>query len=348
MEDQIDNEFLDENCENQDLQQCDICNRKFHSERIERHLIACQKAQQKQQERDKIIQKKKKQIEQKKQHLQQMDVEIVKTNWREEHQKFQEQIQYNRKLKQLEIEGQDVTQLKPLETKVNSNYVFCEYCERHFAKNVAERHIPKCKEIIAKPKPPRKKTVEMIQPSQPQLQEKRQAQVSTPSTSSQMERKPIIKKQLSDSSQQFRPTSLQKFIAEQSGKANLTNIGFIDCKARATAIQDTECPHCNRRFISRAAERHIPICEKLTRKHSFQIKYQSRKSVPIKQNNLMMINPTAVLPQIQRKGTKQLEAGNLPPIGNNQKFCTECGNRFQANHKYCGGCGRKREPEIVI
>ncbi|CAK94774.1 unnamed protein product (macronuclear) [Paramecium tetraurelia] len=226
MEDQIDNEFLDENQQNQDLIDCELCNRKFHPERIERHLIACQKAQLKQQERDKIIQKKKKQIEQKKQQLQQMDVEIVKTNWREEHQKFQEQIQYNRKLKQLENEGQDVNQLTPPETKVNSNYVFCEYCERHFDKHVAERHIPKCKETKAKPKPPRKKTVDVIQPSQPQLQEKRQAQVSTPSTSSQMERKPIIKKQLSDSSQQFRPTSLQKFIAEQSGKANLTNIGI--------------------------------------------------------------------------------------------------------------------------
>lgn len=31
-----------------------------------------------------------------------------------------------------------------------------------YNKDVAERHIPKCKEIKAKPKPPRKKTAEVI------------------------------------------------------------------------------------------------------------------------------------------------------------------------------------------
>jgi len=32
--------------------------------------------------------------------------------------------------------------------------VQCPYCPRKFAQQVAERHIPKCKNIINKPKPP--------------------------------------------------------------------------------------------------------------------------------------------------------------------------------------------------
>jgi C4-type Zn-finger protein len=40
----------------------------------------------------------------------------------------------------------------------------------------------------------------------------------------------------------------------------------MDCQTRATALSDTECPHCMRKFNTKAALRHIPICEKLTSK----------------------------------------------------------------------------------
>ena len=30
----------------------------------------------------------------------------------------------------------------------------CPYCGRRYAKTVAERHIPRCKDIVNKPKPP--------------------------------------------------------------------------------------------------------------------------------------------------------------------------------------------------
>ena len=35
-----------------------------------------------------------------------------------------------------------------------ASYVQCRYCGRKYNPEVAERHIPKCKDIINKPKPP--------------------------------------------------------------------------------------------------------------------------------------------------------------------------------------------------
>ena len=36
--------------------------------------------------------------------------------------------------------------------------VKCPYCERRYAQNVADRHIPRCKDIVNRPKPPPSKT----------------------------------------------------------------------------------------------------------------------------------------------------------------------------------------------
>ena len=55
MEDYEDNnEFLRES-QQLDLEECTLCTRKFHPERIERHVIACEKALLKQKEREKKI-----------------------------------------------------------------------------------------------------------------------------------------------------------------------------------------------------------------------------------------------------------------------------------------------------
>ena len=44
--------------------------------------------------------------------------------------------------------------LPPPPPSVNPDYVQCPHCGRNYAPNVAERHIPKCVNIQAKPKPP--------------------------------------------------------------------------------------------------------------------------------------------------------------------------------------------------
>jgi hypothetical protein len=44
--------------------------------------------------------------------------------------------------------------LPPPPASVNPDYVQCPHCGRNYAPGVAERHIPKCVNIQAKPKPP--------------------------------------------------------------------------------------------------------------------------------------------------------------------------------------------------
>jgi len=59
-----------------------------------------------------------------------------------------------RKLKKVEDEGGDIRSIGPAPTvQAQDNLVPCPYCTRRFAPNTAERHIPKCKDIINKPKP---------------------------------------------------------------------------------------------------------------------------------------------------------------------------------------------------
>jgi hypothetical protein len=50
--------------------------------------------------------------------------------------------------------GGRLADLPPPPVSVNPDYVSCPHCGRNYAPTVAERHIPKCANIIAKPKPP--------------------------------------------------------------------------------------------------------------------------------------------------------------------------------------------------
>jgi hypothetical protein len=56
-----------------------------------------------------------------------------------------------------EAQGGNVLDLPPPPPSENPDYVKCPYCERKFNPATAERHIPKCKDIKARPAPPKSK-----------------------------------------------------------------------------------------------------------------------------------------------------------------------------------------------
>lgn len=63
-----------------------------------------------------------------------------KVDWRTQHENFVKAIRY----------AKGVSNEPPPPTE-NPDYVQCPHCERKFNPATAERHIPKCKDIKAKP-----------------------------------------------------------------------------------------------------------------------------------------------------------------------------------------------------
>ena len=53
--------------------------------------------------------------------------------------------------------------------KEADNRVHCPYCDRKFAQNVADRHIPRCRDIKNRPKPPPKQTNNLPKRNQEKL-----------------------------------------------------------------------------------------------------------------------------------------------------------------------------------
>ncbi len=56
-----------------------------------------------------------------------------------------------RMIKKIEKEGGKLSDLPPPPRSNYDHYVQCQHCGRKFAQDVAERHIPKCANIINKP-----------------------------------------------------------------------------------------------------------------------------------------------------------------------------------------------------
>lgn len=75
-------------------------------------------------------------------------------------------IQHSKKLKEMEENGEDIKDVKSPDLLPDNDYVQCPHCFRKFAKFTAERHIPKCKNILNRPRPPPNFKPEEILPQQ--------------------------------------------------------------------------------------------------------------------------------------------------------------------------------------
>lgn len=77
-----------------------------------------------------------------------------KNNWKQKHEALIHILSQARQVQQIPAKGRKVSDLPPLPPTENPDYVACTYCGRKFAPRVAERHIPKCKNIKNRPPPP--------------------------------------------------------------------------------------------------------------------------------------------------------------------------------------------------
>ncbi|NXO34814.1 ZC21C protein, partial [Locustella ochotensis] len=140
--------------------ECSFCKRKFLCTRLEKHMSICGKNQD---SKRKVFDSRKArargtELEQyqqlKSSRSPQSKTPPRKNNWKQKHEALIRIMSQARQVQQTLAEGSKVSGLPPLPPIENPDYVACTYCGRKFAPRVAERHIPKCKDIKNRPPPP--------------------------------------------------------------------------------------------------------------------------------------------------------------------------------------------------
>ncbi|XP_076314265.1 zinc finger C2HC domain-containing protein 1B-like [Tachypleus tridentatus] len=134
---------------------CSICNRTFAKDRIKKHSGICRKTTQKRRkvfdatkmrvkgtEAENFVKGKPKKDDQK----------PPKNNWRIKHETLIASIRQAKVIQQHVAAGGKLSDLPPPPTVENPDYIPCPYCNRTFSQAAADRHIPKCKNIISNKK----------------------------------------------------------------------------------------------------------------------------------------------------------------------------------------------------
>ncbi|KAI3379910.1 hypothetical protein SNEBB_006182 [Seison nebaliae] len=137
---------------------CNYCGRNFGSDRVAQHERVCTE--------NAANHKKRKTFDMTKQRVQGTEaagfvkkssrtkpVSKPKSNWRKQHEEFISAIRDAKNVDQIIKEGGNLADLPPPKPSENAHYVACPHCNRRYAPDVAERHIPKCANIQNKPKP---------------------------------------------------------------------------------------------------------------------------------------------------------------------------------------------------
>ncbi|KAJ6661234.1 hypothetical protein lerEdw1_015371 [Lerista edwardsae] len=153
----------------EDWGECSFCGRKLYCSRLKKHISICSKnhgskrkvydsskARAKGTELEAYHLLKGSDTYQKKSLKQ--STEIPKqSNWRQKHESFIQTLRRAREVQRVVSKGGKASDLPPVPAMENPDYKLCPYCTRQFAPKVAERHIPKCKNIKNRPPPPQQK-----------------------------------------------------------------------------------------------------------------------------------------------------------------------------------------------
>ena len=146
-----------------DIVPCPNCGRGFASNRIQQHHTICVRNQH----------KKRKVFDSTKHRIQgteaakffrpeksQKSTPKGKSNWKQQHEDFINSIRAAKKVKAHMENGGKASDLPPPPPSLNPDYVLCQYCTRRFNPTVAERHIPKCKNTVNRPAPPKARALD--------------------------------------------------------------------------------------------------------------------------------------------------------------------------------------------
>jgi hypothetical protein len=130
----------------QDRVECYKCGRKFASDRVQKHVSVCKGNT----EKPKPMKVQSSSPDRK----QKRNGEVPE--WKKRHLDLINNIRYAKKIQQVQEEGGDIRSIEAPKQLINltEEYKQCPYCSRRFNPDVADRHIPRCKDIINKPAPP--------------------------------------------------------------------------------------------------------------------------------------------------------------------------------------------------
>ncbi|XP_054826602.1 zinc finger C2HC domain-containing protein 1C [Eublepharis macularius] len=157
----------------EDSSECSFCGRKFYSFRLEKHISICRKnhsSKRKVFDSSKARAKGteleaynllmgsgtswKKTLTKSTDTSMQSSMQPKQSNWKQKHKSFIETLRRAREMQRIISKGGKASDLPPVPPMENPDYKMCPYCTRLFAPQVAERHIPKCKNIKNRPPPP--------------------------------------------------------------------------------------------------------------------------------------------------------------------------------------------------
>ncbi|CAI2384054.1 unnamed protein product [Moneuplotes crassus] len=437
---------------------CSTCGRKFNLDRLPIHLKSCSNMKKRavfNSQKKRVVDgsmgiptMKKKATPKNK--VNKGNLTEKKAKWKRDHEDLVNAIKMSRMIKKVQEEGGDITKIPVAPPSQNDDYVECRYCYRRYAPAVAERHIPKCKDMINRPKPPphilkRLKEEEGMRKRKLRIRKLRtnnhhKDKKNMTASNFSKELKPEARSTILNTHYPFKPTLKKikevnedndhqevshkkpplhldfhpkrgKHFAKamnsngfsRSGINNSTSYqtnfndvalstsssrNFVQSPhrsslesrntakransliARSATYSSIPCPHCDRKFSTAAAERHIPICNSIIAKpiglrkalskrssvelpHLSQASYKNGgfdKSLIIQTSSTFRSNKGRLhhsqivgLPPTHNGCSNSAGLGRTKSIFHSKRvFCTCCGMKLRSRDKFCSSCGEKR------
>ncbi|KAH3760010.1 A C2HC-type zinc-finger protein [Pelomyxa schiedti] len=157
--------------QSEDRVECRFCQRKFSSDRIEKHESVCPSNVKSRKQFDSAKMRAKgtdiEQLAKQKGRVQNVPPPLKPkiSKWRLQHEELQQAIRMARMATVNESQPRNKSHTSVMQARqppapmltsaeLHPEYEQCPYCRRRFSPIAAERHIPKCRDIIHKPKPP--------------------------------------------------------------------------------------------------------------------------------------------------------------------------------------------------